>query len=150
MNVREVLNKQQGLVTLLCCAAIAVAVWCAMASPGAGHPAITSQDYYTDDDGQTYFADEQNKAVPFLHNGKEAVLAFVYRSGGKTSVHYMMRMRPSGKAQKVSAGKTDDSDADNPSGGIKEYKRPGEKQWHPNPPGPLPSADGKQPEWITP
>ena len=144
MDIREQLNKRKNLVVAICCVVIAVAIWFTLTHSTTPTPEITSQSYYTDDDGQTYFADAADKVVPFLHNNKEAVLAFVYRSGGKTSVHYMMRMAPSRKS-----GKSNAVDPNNP-GGQKEFKRPGEKEWHAQPPGPIPSTDGTQPDWITP
>jgi hypothetical protein len=56
-------------------------------------------NFYTDDDGQTYFEDSIFKFPPFNHNGKTAVRALVYSSDGQTFVGYMQRYTPT--AQKL-------------------------------------------------
>jgi len=46
--------------------------------PGAS---LAKQAYFTDDDGNSFFADDASKIPPFDHNGKEAVVAHVFSTG---------------------------------------------------------------------
>ena len=36
-----------------------------------GRPPLESKSFYSIDDGRSYFADDQNKVVPFIKDGKE-------------------------------------------------------------------------------
>lgn len=154
MGVRELLNKYRavasGVVIVLI---IGCLVWITSnARPSS--PSVATQAYYTDDDGKTYFADDAVKVVPFKHNGKDAVKAFVFDCKGTRTVHYMQRYTPIGvKAAeewlKASGGKEVSIPDSLNATGI-EFKRPGETEWQPNPPGPRRCPDGSQPEWINP
>jgi hypothetical protein len=57
------------------------------------------QNFYSDDDGKTWFADSAAKAPPFDHGGKLAYEAEVYRCGdGKPFVAYLISYEPDDKA----------------------------------------------------
>ena len=113
---------------------------------------VVTQSYYSDDDGKTYFADDMNRVVPFDHNGKPAVLAYVYRTGSETKVHYLERFTPEGQklAEQSLKMKHEIAFPDDVAASVREYKRPGETTWHRNPPGPILKPGGPPPEWITP
>ncbi|MGD0464772.1 MAG: hypothetical protein ABSB74_19990 [Tepidisphaeraceae bacterium] len=56
-------------------------------------------DFYSDDDGQTYFKDSVYKFAPFDHEGRTAVGAMVAESGGRYFVAYLMRFTPEAQKQ---------------------------------------------------
>ncbi len=55
--------------------------------------------YFTDDDGQTWFSDDISNIAPFDHNGKTAVIAevFTYDDGSKRYCAYLAKYTPEGK-----------------------------------------------------
>jgi hypothetical protein len=52
-----------------------------------------ARQYYTDDDGATWFSDRVSLVAPFDHNGKSAVIAeiFTYDNGSKTYCAYLAK-----------------------------------------------------------
>jgi len=57
------------------------------------------QNFYSDDDGKTWFADSAAKAAPFDHNGQQAYEAEVYRCGDwKPFVAFLISYEPDDKA----------------------------------------------------
>lgn len=60
-----------------------------------------NQVFYSDDDGQTWFADSTFKVAPFDHNGKPADIAeiYTYDDGKKQFCAYLARYTPDAKAQ---------------------------------------------------
>jgi hypothetical protein len=56
---------------------------------------------YSDDDGQTWFADSTWNVVPFDHNGKSAVRAFVFSYDGGSKTFILALMRYTVKGQKI-------------------------------------------------
>jgi hypothetical protein len=112
-------------------------------------------DFFTTDDGQTWFSASANNLAPFDHDGKQAVKAWVYQCGSKKFVGYLERYTPEahklltgadvGPAPAAPApadgkGKSREAAARarvslspgavmNASVNGKEYKRPGEKEW---------------------
>jgi hypothetical protein len=89
---------------LLVAAAAVVAVWSFYRTPPKSQG---MQEFFSDDDGTTWFADDGTKVAPFDHNGKPAVLVKVYESGsGKQFVGYMMKFTDEARDQIVHAQKT--------------------------------------------
>ena len=95
-----------------------------------------TKEWYTIDDGKTWFRDSIRKVPPFQQDGKEAVLAKVYKCHGQTYVGYMKRYKPEAKRKMEEYRAAED--AGKPTDGINiagtdwqlEFKRPGEKQWY--------------------
>jgi hypothetical protein len=105
MSIRERMqtNKVLGVsaaVSLLFIAAISFAIqfW------PHKKPNLTMQ-YYTDDDGQTWFASPISQVPPFDHNGKTAVIAelYTYDNGSKTFCAYVSQYTPEAKQKLESA-----------------------------------------------
>jgi hypothetical protein len=96
MGVREKLNEKPGVGIAI----VAVVVICVVAetyhfmrspavtSSSAASPAPPSE-YFTTDDGATYFDGAGTNVAPFDYNGKEAVRAYVFRINGKQVVGYL-------------------------------------------------------------
>lgn len=86
MGIRETLNKNPNVTTGVTAAvvvlAIGVIIWQLWGgSNGPMGPAGANKQYFSDDDGATYFAESATEIPPFDHNGKQAVRAMVYKCG---------------------------------------------------------------------
>ena len=101
MHVRAFLNRHPvatvavvGVLTALAVASIVI-----QSRPASEISLIPRKDFYTDDDGATWFADDVDKLTPFDHGGRPAVLAHVFTcDGGRTKfVGYLERL-PDGAA----------------------------------------------------
>jgi hypothetical protein len=99
MSIRENLGKNRivgvgiGVALLvLAASAIAVEFW------PEKKPDLLMQ-YYTDDEGQTWFSDEVSNVAPFDHGGKTAVIAqlFTYDNGSKKYCAYLVKYTPDAK-----------------------------------------------------
>jgi len=105
MGVREGLNSHRRLTIGLTVAVVAFAVGFAAWTIFAGDEKTAGQKiWFSDDDGKTWFKDDATKITPFDHNGKPAVMCFVYTyDGGKTLwAAYLMRHQ-AGWKEKVGA-----------------------------------------------
>jgi hypothetical protein len=58
-----------------------------------------AKQFYTDDDGQTWFEDRVSNVAPFDHNGKTAVIAemYTYDNGSKMYCAYLAKYTDDGK-----------------------------------------------------
>jgi hypothetical protein len=95
----------------------------------------SGKEWYTNDDGQSWFKDSARKVPPFQHDGKEAVFAKVYECHGKKFVGYLMRYKPDGKRRMEEARAMEDAGKEPDQTKLMgvdfqtEYKRPGEQEW---------------------
>ena len=100
MGLREKLNENPAITTGATIAVIVIAlIFIVYSVVPAGPPKALTQAFYTVDDGENYFVDDLKKRAPFEKDGKTAVLAHVYKCGGKKFVAYMERYRPEAKAR---------------------------------------------------
>lgn len=62
---------------------------------------INGVNFYSDDDGRSWFVDTAWRVAPFDHDGKTAVMAsiFSYDNGSKKFCAYLMEYRPEAKKQ---------------------------------------------------
>ena len=87
-------------------------------------------NFYSDDDGKTWFADMPDKIPPFDHNGKPAYEVEVYRSGeGTPFVAYMTSWEPEDKAAIEAAAPKDRRDVQATLASKQLVKKPGERSW---------------------
>ena len=135
MGIRQTLNEKKNLTiavtSVVILLTIIIIIWELMPS----RPQVASgprQEFYSDDEGQTFFADEADKVTPFDHNGKPAVRAFVYRCGsGAPFVVYLQRYTVDGKKkaeamkQKGISPRRMVSNANT----MSEVKKPGNQPW---------------------
>src|SRR5262245_14730257 len=87
MGVREVVNQRRGIV--VACAAVAILIALALAlMPSSATPskgASGASDWYTIDDGKSWFADDAGRFPPFEYQGKTAYRCRVWTcDDGKT------------------------------------------------------------------
>ena len=133
MGVREWVNKNQQAATAAAGAMTVLAVGLIIYQLLPERP--ETKAWYTTDDGKTWFKDSNRLVPPFERDGKQAVLAKVYKCEGKEFVAWMERYKP-GPAKKLreyrakeDAGQPVPDDAGVGFGSV-EYKRPGAKeQW---------------------
>jgi hypothetical protein len=139
MGVREQLNKRPSLSVILLMLIVGAGGWFAYQQSQPEGP--NARQFYTDDDGKTWFADKGGKIVPYDRNGKPVVIANVFEINGRKFVAYMTRY-PADIAERLRSGKTDAAVPEKPRNmqeamnavrktGIRfEYKKPGDTQWH--------------------
>ncbi len=138
MGIREKINEKPAVAGTVVGVVIVLAiVWIYFQnrSPNTGPAAAAEAAFYSEDDGQTYFAGEYaNLGKDFKGpNGKEAVRAYVFRYGReKPFVGYLEKFTPAGK-QIVSKFYADPANAKlpPPPEAVLEVlvKKPGEKNW---------------------
>lgn len=103
MNVRETINRHRGLV--LAIMGVCVAMSWLLFHPQLHLPqphlgGLPEKNFYTDDDGTTFFVDDFLKVTPFDHNGKAAYQAVVYHCrNNKPAVSYLARFSAAQRAQ---------------------------------------------------
>src|SRR5437773_3133011 len=95
--------------------------------------------FFTIDDGKTWFTDDATKLPPFEKDGKQAVLAQVYRcADGTQFVNHLERFKPDAKqalekasmaADATGHEKPDQNAIRNAYTGGREVKRPGDSKW---------------------
>ena len=101
MRVRPLLNRHPAatVAVVLVFTALAVASIVLQMRPSGELSVLPRKEFYTADDGETWFVDEVDKITPFDHGGRPAVLLHLYTcDGGKTQfVGYLERL-PDGAA----------------------------------------------------
>ena len=99
MGLRETLNRNPAITTGATIAIIVVAlIWISLQMFGSNRPPQSTKGYFTTDDGKNWFADSLDNLPPYMHEGKEAVRAYLYKCGdGKTFVAYLERYTPEAK-----------------------------------------------------
>lgn len=106
MSLRETLNRNPALAGGVAVAAVVllgIVVWRrVIIRPPDKNP--VAQNYFTVDDGKTFFTDDAKLVPPFTKDGQEAVRAFVYQTqGGSPEVVYLMKYTPEAKQALESA-----------------------------------------------
>lgn len=100
MGLRETLNRNPAITTGVTIAIIVVALililWQTLVSNQPGK--VSTQGYFTTDNGATTFADKLENVPPYMYEGKEAVRAYLFKcSDGKKFVAYLERYTPEAK-----------------------------------------------------
>jgi hypothetical protein len=101
MFLREKLGEKNKLsmiaAVLFILLAVAVLAYTYWPAP----KAKLGQAYFSDDDGQSWFAADTTKLAPFDHNGKQALMAeiFTYDNGSKKFCGYLEKYTPEAKAK---------------------------------------------------
>jgi hypothetical protein len=140
MSARVFLNRHPVLtvVLVLVLTALAVTSIVYQLRPESEISQIPLRDYYTVDDGETWFVDEVNKATPFDHGGKPAVGARLFTcDGGKTRFVGYLEKLPDGAVDayrsRMHVSAADVPEADEVAAVIGSLvKRKGDAQWVPS------------------
>jgi hypothetical protein len=97
-------------------------------------PPVSNVEYFTVDDGQSWFALPSPHFASFDQDGKQAVQAFLYQgSNGKPFVGYLMKYSPRAQRALMRANEAPASGdaplADTIRDEDRLFKRPGESEW---------------------
>ena len=101
MGIRENLRDKPAIGWAAAGALVLISVGVLARTYWPERKADTSRVWYTDDDGQTWFADSGTLLPPFERNGKTVVVAEVYSyaGGGKKFCAYLAKFKPEAKKQ---------------------------------------------------
>jgi hypothetical protein len=105
--------------------------------PHRSAPVHHEQQFFTVDDGKTWFADSATNIPPFEKDGQQAVLAHVYRSANGTEfVNYLERFKRDAQKGLENSSNTDASSNPHPDQSAirdeysgRQVKRPGDAKW---------------------
>jgi hypothetical protein len=125
MGIREALRQKPSVgIGIAAVMILAMAVITA-ANYWPTKKADLSQSYYSDDDGQTWFADSAYRIPPFDHNGKTAMsaLIFSYDNGKKQFCAYLAQYTPEAKKKMDAALAEAQRKGDSPSS-VALYRDP--------------------------
>ena len=127
MGIRETMNRNPritlGVITAVVAIAVGYVVVQVLASRRA-FPTKSADDYFTVDDGKTFFVASSDKIPPFDYNGKEAVHAYVFQCDGKKFVGYMERYTRDARQSILAGKRTPQIERFG-----RELKRPGVAEW---------------------
>jgi hypothetical protein len=135
VGIRDLLNRNPkmaarvvGGVLVVLVGLAAYQVWHAF---GSSTSSIANKQFFSDDDGETYFVASASNLPPFDHNGKQAVRALVFSCGdGKPFVGQLQRYTADAKAklEKIRSGPAPTGprsmNAEDPEAAGLEIKKP--------------------------
>lgn len=137
-RLRRAINRHPVPTAAVVLAAVAAAVWLAARDEldrrrPPEEPA-EARAFYTDDDGETWFADDGERITPFDHGGRPAVIAHVYScDGGKTRFVGYLEKLPDDARQRFAAATSRPADGIDPDevGAVVGtlVKRKGDAEW---------------------
>lgn len=124
MGIRETINKKSAVSTIVAiCAFVVIGVVIALELSGNnGKP--PTENYFTTDDGQTWFKDSSSKLPPFDHDGATAVRCYVFQ--GKNGKFVGLLEKYSDNTLKQLTSSTGQA---RPTSIPVMVKKPGEKGW---------------------
>ena len=106
---------------------------------GPSAPVARNQEFFSADDGKSWFKDDATKYPPFDKDGKQAVRAYVFRSArGTEFVNHLERFKPEAKRALEEANRPDANAKGPPRNlaaiqsayiGGREVKRPADAKW---------------------
>jgi hypothetical protein len=134
MLIRETIERHQKASRLIGLLIIVTALGSAYTFFRKPTNGTETGQWFTVDDGATYFVDSSDPIPPFDHNGKTAVKAHLARedSGSALKVIYLERLTPAARAAaaKIRAKSPVSAEELRDIATGQEYKVPGESQWH--------------------
>jgi hypothetical protein len=146
MSIREKINEKKnwsiGVASLLMVLGTG-AIFYQVSDSFSGTTSRGPTQFYTSDDGITWFTDDSKRLPPFDHEGQQAVLAHVFRCDSNLFVAYLERFTP--EAQRIIStvenAARQSKPGDKPPPELaqvesaqrfgREVKRPGDKKWVP-------------------
>ena len=88
---------------------------------------VIPENFYSIDEGKTYFTASSSNIAPFDYNGHPAVRALVFEASGKQFVGYVERYKADTHAAKVAGTITPLQELNG-----REVKKPGDTTWVPS------------------
>ena len=137
MGIRETLNQNPAITTggtaVIILVALGFILWQGFGG-GSGAGSASTQSYFSNDDGKTFFEDAATKTPPFDKDGKPSAQAFVFTcDGGKTKfVGYLKRFTPEAKKKieesQKNPNQTDPTMWETLELSGAEYRKPGDPE----------------------
>jgi len=127
MGIRETMNRNPRITLGVITAVVAIGVGYVVVQVMAARrtfPTKSPDDFFTVDDGKTFFSASRDNVPPFTHEGKEAVHAYVFECKGKRFVGYVERFTPEAHKQLLNKQATPATYMNG-----RELKKPGETNW---------------------
>lgn len=130
MGIRETVNQNPrvalGVMTGVVAIAVGYVVMQVLASRK-NFPSKSPDDYFTTDDGKTFFTASRDNLPPFDYQGKQAVHAYVFEcpGTGKRFVGYLERYTTEARKKLVETKAADPGIQMN----GRELKKPGDTTW---------------------
>jgi hypothetical protein len=140
MGIREKLkdNPKVGIGVAVGVLVLGVGAMVAQLSNGGLGGGRAGRAFFTTDDGATWFVGDASQIPPFLHDGKQAVRAYVFECGGKRFVNHLERFTPERRKLAEAALEAEKAGKSPPrppaaagqtvNWGV-EVKKPGDKEW---------------------
>ena len=133
MGLRDKLQQKPGVAAgVAICALLFAAIVIYHQTLGQPHRSarLLNSAFYSDDDGKTWFVDDDTKLPPFVHDGKVAVRAAVYRdANGKLFVAYLQKFSDAQLKEIQAAIQAHPEEADHWRQSRMEVKKPGDTNW---------------------
>lgn len=133
MSIRETIERYRGAALILSVAVIATVLFLSYRTFWKQLGSVEMGQWFTTDDGATYFVDSSDPVPPFDHNGKPAVIAHMARQDSDHSLKaiYLERFTPQARAValKIRAKSQVSADELQQLATGHEYKATGESQW---------------------
>ena|ERR1700677_3526001 len=127
MGIREWTEKHPKAIVGLVGGCICVTLVTVVVQVLAGRRTITTQapnNFFTVDDGQTFFTASGSNIPPFDYKGQQAVTAYVFEASGKRFVGYLERYTPAAHELMVD----NKANVQTQISG-RELKKPGDSKW---------------------
>jgi hypothetical protein len=101
VGIRETLNRNPGVTIGVIIALLIFVVIVIIRSLSGGSSGVTADDsgknFYSTDDGASYYTDDVSKLAPYTKDGKQALRAYVFKcADGKMFVGFLERYTPKG------------------------------------------------------
>lgn len=134
MGFREKMNDNPGAVAAVVGVVILLMVllmYLQFRTPKSNLPKpATQKDYFSDDDGQTFYVDDKSNIPPYDHDGKKAYTAAVFMTAdGDKFIGYLESYDPADKSAIEAAIKSGKSVDVAIGDFIPNVKKPGGKAW---------------------
>jgi hypothetical protein len=124
LDIRETLNRHSKVTAtvVICCLAVGVVAIAMEMKGNNGMP--PAKNYFSADDGQTWFVDSSLKLPPFDHDGAQAVRCYVFQGKNGKFAGLLQKFDSDTQAQLAKQ-----PDQFPPRGTPVMVKKPGEKVW---------------------
>jgi hypothetical protein len=124
LGIRETINRHSVVSTtvMICMVVVAVVVIGLELRGNNGKP--PANNYYTSDDGKTWFVDSASKLPPFDHDGAAAVRCYVFKGSNGTFAGLLEKYSDSTRDHLASL-----PEEKRPFDSGVLVKKPGEKDW---------------------